>query len=588
MPRLPRSRRRPPRSLVARVVLLWALLMAPLLFWGLPTSLHDDLLFGGQPPWAADRYQAAGDLEQLRTRQAGADRDLNPIADRDQLVDLTADDAGRAEILRRYRLYSRQPDEMIIFRALQRMRPRQLDLDPQLYQYGGGYIYLVGAALGAAAVSTAVRVTGDLGVYLAHPESFARFYVVARLVSLLFGALTLIAVHRLARRAAGRTAGWVALLNVACCPVFITAVLEAKPHLPSACMILWATLSALDFHARGRWQAALRMGLQAGYAFALVLTGLAACLLWPALLLVRATAAFRARWPSLGLAVLLALLVYVALNPYVPYNWLTGRPALESNLANSLAMYRDQAARAPEGALRAAQLLAEGAGPGVLVIGLAGLILLLRQRPRVTMLAAAAGCGVLVLCVLLAAGKPAEFARFLILPVLLLAVAAAVLIAALARRRPIAGMLLTIIVLVTMRTPAYIRSFVDDARATHESRLAAGQYLSARLAPADAIGVLQEPAPYAVPPLDFAHRRVLLLPAARPADLEEALLPAWLVYTADDDRAHAGDWWHEFYVLAARFPDHGTAVSPIAWANKPAFVYRHEAQRKSAGGATED
>lgn len=558
---------------VARVVLLWALLMAPLLLWGLPSAQDDRLLFGGEPAWKADRYAAARDLEQLRTGDIGADRDLNPVAGGDRIVDLTADEAGRAEILRRYRLYSRQPDEMILFRALQRMRPRQLDFDPHLYQYGGGYLYLIGAALGAAGVTGFVRLTGDLSVYLEHPEWFAGFYVVARAVSLLFGALTLVAVQRLARRAGGRTAGWVALICVACCPVFITAVLEAKPHLPSACMLLWATLAALDYRARTGWSAALRMGAAAGYAFGLVLTGIAGFLLWPVLVLARASALRR-----LGVAALLALLVYVVTNPYVPYNWLSGRAALGSNLANSTAMYRDQMRHVGEGAVRAGQLLIEGAGVGVPVLGTIGLILLLRRRTGATVVAGISGVGLLLLGVLLGAGKPAEFARFLILPILLLSVATAWVVATVGRRRPMLGILLAVVVLVSMKTSAYVRSFYVDARGTHESRFLAGRFLGEHLAAGDAVGVLQEPAPYAVPPLDYTRRRVLLLPPNRPPGLDPAQLPTWLVFTADDGQTHARAWWHDEYKLAAQFPDAGTPLSRIAWADKPVFIYRRLGQ----------
>ncbi len=555
--------------MLLRVVLLWAVLMAPLLFWGLPDARRDDLLFGHEPPWSVDRYRAASDLAELRTR--AADRDLNPLAERDRITDLTVDDDARAEILRRYRLYSRQPDEMIIFRALQRMRPRQLDFDPHLYQYGGGYLYLAGAALAAAGAAHLVHLTGNIGIYLAHPEWFGGFYVVARLISLLFGALTLVAVYRLAGRAAGRTAGWVGLLCVACSPVFITAVLEAKPHLPSACMILWATLSALDYRARPSRSAAVRMGLQAGYAFGLVLTGVAGLLLWPA-----AWVAARRRHIAvqLGLSLLLALAVWAVTNPYLPYDWLTGQSALESNLTNSLAMYRDQMRHAFEGAVRVGQLLAEGAGLGIPVVGIIGLFMLLRRRVAGTTISAITGLGILVLCVLLGAGKPDEFARFLILPVLLLSVATAWVIARLARPRPILGVLLTIIVLAAMRTHAYVRSFYVDARGTSESRLLAARYLDEHLAPADAIGVLQEPAPYAVPPLDFAHRRVLLLPPQFPTNFDREGLPTWLVFTADDEQTYSQAWWRSAYHLVARFPAAGTPLSRISWADKPVFIYR--------------
>ena len=570
-PQTRRHRRWP--SPTTRGVLLWGLLMAPLLLWGLPSSRNDDLLFGGETPWPAERYNVAADLEALQQRDAGADTDLNPLASRDRRVDLTSDDDARAEILRRYRLFSRQPDEMIILRALQRMRPRALDLDPRLYQYGGGYIYLVGASIGTGAALRLVQVTRDAGVYLERPESFAAFYVAARAVSLVFGALTLIAIHRLARRAGGRGAGWLATLAVALSPVFFTAVLEAKPHLPSACMILWATLSALDYQAHGRQRSAVWMGLQAGYALGLVLTGVVAALLWPTLLLTIDAPRRQQAWRHLGIAALLAIGVYVLTNPYVPYNWLFNRAALQSNIGNSTAMYEHQMEQAVAGAVRIAHLLPMSAGAGVLFAGAVGLIALLRRHPRPVIVAVVAGVAMLLICVLLGAGKPDEFARFLVLPVLLLCIAAGWILAKLICWRPLLGSVVGLVVLATSPVAAYVRAFAVDARGNLESRRMAGDFLSATLANDDVLGVLQEPAPYAVPPADFTRRRVVYLPPLRPAELDEADLPSWLVFTADDERAHAAAWWQEYYRLEARFPAAGTRLSPICWADKPVFIY---------------
>ncbi len=74
-------------------------------------------------------------------RIGGADIAKHILTDRDQPIVLNDTDVKRAEIVRRFRLYSEQPDEMITFRALSRMKPSHLDFDPRFYQYGG----LVGA-----------------------------------------------------------------------------------------------------------------------------------------------------------------------------------------------------------------------------------------------------------------------------------------------------------------------------------------------------------------------------------------------------------------------------------------------------------
>lgn len=554
----------------ARVVLLWAAAVFPLLVWGLPSAQHDDLLFGGSPAWPAERYGAAEALQALRARDAGADTDLDPLAPSGELVDLTADEPARAEILRRYRLYSRQPDEHIIFRALQRMSPRRLDFDPQLYQYGGAYIYLVGAALGVASASGALELSADAGAYLAEPGLFARFYLVARLVSLVFGALALLAVHQLGRRTGGRLAGWLAMLCVMLSPVFLTAVLEAKPHLPSACLVVWAVLAALDYQRRGRCGDAFRLGLWSGGAFALVLTGAVTVVLWPAVLVT----ARRRALAALAAAGGVALLVWLVTNPYVPYSLLAGRDAVGDNLRNSAAMYAGQMRQAGAGAVRVGQLLLEGVGLGVVAAGVVGLAVLGRRRPGPTLVAASVGAAMILVCVLLGAHKPAEFARFLILPALLLAVAAGGLLAAVVRRRFILGLLLTLGVVATLRTPAYVRAFVADARGCAESRAAAGRFLAAQLGACAAVGVLQEPAPYAVPPLDFTRRQVVLLPPGAPAEICGDELPPWLVYTADDDTVHEGAWWKPHYQFVQRFPRSDTPLSPITWANKAVYIYR--------------
>lgn len=576
-PESPRRKTRRRRSWTGWLIVAWLAVMAPLSFWGLPGRDRDDLLFGGEPPWEPERYQAARALEARRTRGAGADTDLDPLDKGDRIVELTATEGGRAEILRRYRLFTRQPDEMITLMALQRMDPRGGDFDPKLFQYGGAYIYLIGGLIGVGSLVGLTTLTGDINVYLARPELFAGLYMPGRFVSLAFGALTLIAAIRLGRLAGGRAAGWWAFLLVATCPVFITLALEAKPHLPSTCMILWAVLSALRFHAHGGVKPARLMGLQAGFAFGLVLTGLAAAAIAPVLALANRTD--RRRWRLVAMAVAIAAGVYLATNPYVPLNLISDRTSLLSNVGNSTAMY--SIGRLPEGALRVGELLIESCGAATLLLGVVGTVICLRRWPRETTIAGSSAGAMLLLCVAIGAGKPAEFARFLLLPATMLAIAAGVAVqAAFAKSR--AGGVATAIVLAAAMllsragTLSYLRSFMIDTWSQNESRRSAARFLYERAAPHDAVGVVQTqlPAPYGVPPLDFSHRAVYALPSAPPSDTQGETLPAWLVVAADDARQYAGAWWHAYYQPSPRNPAPHARVSRIAWANKPIFIYR--------------
>ncbi|MFO0838183.1 MAG: glycosyltransferase family 39 protein [Phycisphaerae bacterium] len=548
-----------------QLCVLWLALMTPLATWGLPSRQYDDLLFGTDV-WAPEQFQAGEALAALRGRTTGADTDLNPLDAAPRLIDLTATPAGRAEILTRYRLYSRQPDEMITFRALARMNPRELNLDPQLYQYGGLYVYLAGGAVAFAALCGFTQLTSDLNVYLASPELFGRFYVVTRGISLLAGALALAAVFRLAARAGGRRSGWLAMLLVALSPVFITFALEAKPHLPATCALLWAALAGLEFDRRARRGDGLRLGVFSGVSAALVLTGFVAALVWIPLLLKDA----RSRAARLVWVAWLAVAIYIVTNPYIVYNALFRRDALSSNLANSTDMYR--VGRFAEGFVVVARLLNESVGLGTLVMGLIAAAWLLRRAPRPTLIAAAAGVGMLAICVALGAGKPAEFARFLLLPALLLCVSAAIGVVHAARRSVMAGVAMLIGIGATLGARPYLASFVHDTRGDAEARIAAGRYLREHAGVDEVIGVTQVPAPYSVPPLDFAHRRVVLLPNAAPDALSATALPRWVVITADDESRFAGQWWGSFYRLDRRFPPPPGGLTPISWANKATFV----------------
>lgn len=666
--RTPRPAR---RRLVWAAAVLWGILAAPLCFWGLPGRADDDLLFGGQPAWTAAEFGADAALRALRDRQAGADTDANPIASREEIIDLTPDHAARAAILLRYRLYSHQPDEMITFRALQRMKPRQGDFDPKLYQYGGAYIYGVGAAIGAASLAGAATLTRDLGHYLDHPADFARFYLIARLLSAAFAVVGLVACQRIAARSGGAAAGWLAMLLVGLSPVFLCGAVEAKPHIPSVCMTLLAIERGLAFLDRRSTRNAVLLGCCAGLAAGLVLTGFAALLIIPAVWLAARPDRRRNLRPLL-LAGAVALAIYAATNPYVLINAVAHPESLRSNLGNSTAMYT--IARLGEGALRVGELLWESLGGWMLLVGVGGWTLLVgpagrgnlgglgrrgghagsddgtgsnasggrdrgvggrggscgdggarsgrASRARMLVLGIPAAA-MLLLCAAIGAGKPAEFARFLALPAAVFAIGAAVLLGRLCRWKTGCAATVASLAVWLIGIRHYPAAFIRDGWGADSTRRRAAEWLSANVPAGAAIGVFQEPAPYSIPPLDFADRSVLLLPDQPPAEasmssepstagaaeaaatsmllrtsassassesseLSEfpepvasatpaAVTPNWIVLTLDDRRSlqryrgRLNDFRVAWETQAAL--DHPT---PITWANKPVVILRRE------------
>ncbi len=234
--------------MLGTILLLFAAVSAVGITWGLPSRAIDKYLFGDDPPWPGEKiYRLAGAGEKFSSDR-GADVDADPLdIGADTPILLTGTDEDVAKIYLRYRLYTYQPDEMITMMALAGMNPRRLQLDPKLYQYGGLFIYPVGALLGACDVVGLIDVRGDVVYYLDNPDEFGKFYVVARAYSAAWGMLGVVVVFLIARRLAGSRAGLLAALFFALMPVVLCMAHEGKPHLPGAVLMLLAVLLAMRY-----------------------------------------------------------------------------------------------------------------------------------------------------------------------------------------------------------------------------------------------------------------------------------------------------------------------------------------------------
>ena len=515
------------RALGLLAALVWFLVG---INWGLPSRRADAFLFGNRQPWSGQEIVAlAGGGAADPNR--GADVDVNPIGSRDTSVVLNDTDARRAEIVRRYRLYSYQPDEMITFNALRQMNPRARQLDPKLYQYGGLWVYPVGAMLRIASVMRLVELRADVAYYLDHPESFGRFYVVARLYSALWGVVGVWAVYRIVRHITGGAcaAPFVAAACFAAMPVVVNMAHEAKPHLPGAVLMLLAVLAATNYVQTGRRRWWIAAGALCGAAFGMVLSSLPIFVVLPLMTLLRRQS-WRDRVVITLAAAIVGVDVYFLTNPYVLLHLVARNPVLTSNLGNSAAMY---AAGGSLGALlNAAKLVAEGTSPVLAAAGVAGTAALARRAWKVRedttgpsiarratgLLLAAPAVLVLLQFVALAAGKPGEYGRFAILPDTFLLVEAVVAAETFFRRPRVRRLWLAVLLSTTALCGGmYLRHFVGDSYGT-TSRLRAAAELKDRLSPGADVAVDEEPAPYRLPPVNLFERRLVLLPRGyRPA-----------------------------------------------------------------------
>jgi len=614
---------RSPVPALTMVCLVFAALSIVGITWGLPSRDIDEYLFGGADPWPGEKiYRLAGAGEKFSPTRA-ADVDVDPLAlTNHEPVLLTGTDEDIARIYLRYRLYTHQPDEMITMMALAGMRPGKLELDPRLYQYGGLFIYPVGALIRLCGWIGWIDVRSDVAFYLDHPEEFGKFYVVARVYAAAWGLVGVLVVFAIARRLAGARAGLTAALLFTLMPVVICMAHEGKPHLPGAVLMVLAVFFAmrhLDSRAAGfSPREAIRAGgfspreaavldgapsptpvpgnreslhnwwmmcVCCGAAFGMVLSSLPIFVLIPLV----AWLAERSRHSPTegngkdtapascgkvvvirtvaGLAV--ATIVYLVTNPYIMINAFTNREVLHSNFGNSLAMY--EIARIPEGLARVLELTVEGATLIVVGLGIVAIVFGAAQGNRRLIPLAVPAFVFFVQFVAIGAGKPAEYGRFGVFTNTALAIAVATLFqgARTAKEHHLQrAAILLLALLVGGHGAGYLWNFrADSGRDNTRTRLARdiahGQ--GTRDQQRSAVAVTAEPAPYGCPPLEFARLDVFLF---RPPSLDAG--GGWNRDVALIRAVDLLDPAADPPALRAPAADLGwPGPTPISWANKP-------------------
>jgi hypothetical protein len=472
--------------------------------WGLPSAAADEFLFGDRPAWTGSQIIAL--IGHQTDSARGADVDANPTAAGSIL---NATDSQRAEIVRRYRLFTFQPDENVTLMALAAMKPGEGDFDPRLYQYGGLWIYPVGALLKVCLNPRSQE------YYLDHPGEFGRFYVVARLYVVFWGLVGVWAVFRIATGCgAGLVGAGAAALLYIVVPVVVNMSHEAKPHLPGAVLILLAAMSAGKFVESGRARWGLLSGILCGMSAGMVLTGALAFVMLPVMGLMRPMQWSR-RIAVISGAVAVGVVVYFAANPYVFVHLVGDHAVLESNLSNSRAMY--EMGKLAQGLVNAARLVWEGATPTVLAAGLIGVALIARPgaRPQTATLRLLLVVSAVFLLqfIALAAGKPGEYGRFALVPVITLCLCVAAMIGRANIRTfeklEAAGL---VVVLALLPSAVYLYGFARDSGENPRRMDVARQLDRLLSAGALTLGLERDPAPYRLGPVNLFRWAIIKLP----------------------------------------------------------------------------
>lgn len=496
------------RSTVATVLVVGIAFFSIGINWGLPSRQADPFLLHGD-----NHIEQLTDQVPPVDASRGADVVTAPGA-ANQIVPMNDTDAKRAQIFCRYRLYSYQPDEMITFRSLSQMKPRQVDFDPRLYQYGGLWIYGVGALIEIGHLLGLLQ-TGSRSFYIDHPETFAQFYIVARAYSAAFGLVGVWAVFALVRRITGGL--FLPAVGALCfimMPVVIVAAHEAKPHLAATALILLALLAADRYIQNGGWKWICLTGVLCGCAMGMVLWGAVALIIIPVMALQR-----RALAGVYALAV--AGAVYALTNPYVIYHLLFSQAILRSNLGNTSAMYH--LGPPSQMVTNAFWLIVAGCSVWIFCFGFPGLIAMAKSATGRLCIAVALAAAIPF--ILNAAGKPGEYARFAIVPDALLVIGAAAQVARLNGRVFQRTFAYGLVLFTAYYGFPYVAGFIKDASdPTQTTRLVGADKLQAMLddrlikyahqpnSPKPTLAVYADPAPYCLSPVDLMRWDIIRVP----------------------------------------------------------------------------
>ncbi len=136
-----------------------------------------------------------------------------------------------ANFIRPYLLRSNHTDEQMTIAALGGMHPKSFDFNPHIFQYGGTYIYGIGAWLGLSHIIGFIKISPDLNFYFQYPEEMARIFVAGRLLNIIFSIFTMVIMFIIAKKIYSIRTAILSILFFAISPAMIFQAHIMKPYI---------------------------------------------------------------------------------------------------------------------------------------------------------------------------------------------------------------------------------------------------------------------------------------------------------------------------------------------------------------------
>jgi len=211
--------------------------------WGLPTKERISALLGNGTVQLSELQLQLLDKTNRKKVKIAKKKYLSKSSDFQRVPDNTPGLFSKMDMLYAFQdfiVYSSAVDEMKTYNALRKIKPKQLQFDPQEFRYGGVYLYFVGFLLFLAKLSGIIVTSHNLNFYLNHPEYISKMIIIGRIPGIIsyMGILFLLA--RFGRLLKNRATGSLAMIMFLGSSVCFNQSLVSKPHIFATFLALLA------------------------------------------------------------------------------------------------------------------------------------------------------------------------------------------------------------------------------------------------------------------------------------------------------------------------------------------------------------
>lgn len=454
------------------------------------------VLFQG---WTADYGTRINDLPYIRDYKVPQSVLAGSALERSFVVGAPSEESLDKEMLR-FKLYSIDADEMMNIMALARIAPARGQFDPHFYQYGGAWLYPLGAWYAALNRLGMIHVGGGLAAMMAQPRRMDAVYFYGRLFVILATAVAGLLLFVALRDVTDRPSALAGMTLFLICPATICFSQTMKPHWYALVFVNAALLVLVRSFVRQRLMVqeelvlAASLGLAVGSALSF---GSFAVFVWFALLFM----VYRreAPWPALFRVPAVALAVFAATNPYLIADFLAAQHEAEKTAA----WFSPSLNVASLGDFGWSSLLPGLGIPLTVVL----VVVCVRELARPTFLGARAFAAGVVISFVFVAALTANLSNWPINYRYISYVFPAAILLVFASRQRLSNWLIVAAILATALEAFPLKlAYVDENDLAYGTRLRAAQWIDENVLPGTAVcTATATPAPFSAPPFDFAN-----------------------------------------------------------------------------------